>query len=153
MGIRAEILTNIAQRIATVLATNGYSTDVKKVYYDTIPMGIDLNTYELPAVFFIDRQDNLSTQFPQLVGLWDFDLQLWHNEVGDVTMADFVRDVFKSIYADSPTAQINGSFRAIHPSIVEIKPLSISSDLHMIEANRVVIVRIQVHYRTKLFDL
>lgn len=150
---RADIFTNLATRLAKITAANGYQTDVKKVYFDKIPMGMELNSYECPAIFFLDREDPLTTQFPTVVGKWEFDLQLWHNEVSDTDMMKFVGDIFRCIYADSPVAQVNGSFRSIHPNIVEIIPLSIASDLHMIEANRVSVVRLQVHYRTKLFDL
>lgn len=153
MSVRAEILTNIAARLATVTAANGYGTDVKTVYFDKIPMGLDLNDYEMPAIFLLDRLDELNTQQAIIEGLWQFDLQLWNSEVGDVPMIQFVRDVFKALYADSATAQTNGAFRALHVNIVEIKPLSISSDLHMIEANRITIVTFAVRYRTKLFEM
>lgn len=153
MGTRNEILTNLGARLATITVANGYVTDVKKVYYDDIPMGLELNDYDLPAIFLLDRLDELNTQQAIVEGLWQFDLQLWHNKTTDSDMLQFVGDIFKAIFANSPTAQINGSFRAIHAKIVEIRPMTIASDLHMIEANRVSIVTFQCRYRTKLFEM
>ncbi len=153
MGVRAEILTNLATRLQSVTAANGYTTDVKQVYYDTIPMGLELNDYQMPAIFLLDRIDPLKTIQGIIEGMWEFDLQLWNSEVSDAVMLQFVGDIFKAIYADSPVAEMNGAFRSIHPKVVEIIPLSISGDLHMIEANRITNVTFQVRYRSKLFEL
>jgi hypothetical protein len=153
MGIRTEILSNLAARLATVTAANGYTTDVKKVYFDKIPMGLELNDYEMPAIYLLDQVDQLNTQLAIVEGQWNLQLQLWNSEASDTDMLQFIGDVFKSIYANSPVAQTNGAFRSIHANIVEIKPLSISGDLHMIEANRVSILIFELRYRTKLFDL
>lgn len=152
-GIRAEIFTAIATRLATIKTINGYGTDVKKVYFDEIPMGIQLNTYQLPAIFLLDRQDPLETQHSQLVGRWDIDIQLWNLRVGDIKMMQFVRDVYKAIYADSATAQREDQFRSLHPQIVEVKPLWIRGDLNMIQSNRVTELSFTIHYRTRLYNM
>lgn len=153
MTTRGDIGNNLAQRLATLTAANGYATDVKKVYYDKIPMGLALNDYELPAIFLLSKHDKTVTQQDNLVGAWEFVLQIWNNQVSDTDMLQFEGDIFRAIYANSPTAAVSGAFRAIHPAIVEIIPLSISSDLQMIEANRISVISFQVHYRTKLYNL
>jgi hypothetical protein len=116
-------------------------------------MGIQLNKQSLPSIFVLEVPDSIDMQFGCMVGNWDFRLQLWHNEVGDVQMVEFSRDVLKSIFANSPTAQRVDAFRGLHPNITEVIPLSISPDLNMIEANRVTEISFVVRYRTKLFDL
>ena len=153
MSMRGDMLDAFANRVATVTAANGYSTDVKKVYADKIRMGLILNPYQLPAVFIFDVQDTIQLIHGQMLGSWEFDIQLWHNKVGDVEMANYVRDVMKSIFANSPTATRVDAFRAIHPQIVEAKPLSIASDLNMIDANRISEIRFMLSYRTTLFNM
>ena len=153
MSIRGDIFEAIAQRLETITAANGYSTDVKKVYYDQIPMGLELNEYQLPVIFFLDRADILTTRFPVVEGTWELDLQLWHSgDEGDLTMGQFVADIFSAVYANSPTAQVKDQFR-MHPAIVEIKPSSIATDLNMIEANRVFEVSFSVKYRTPIYNM
>jgi hypothetical protein len=153
MSVHGDIQNALAARLATITAANGYATNVLNVYHDEIPMGLDLNDYQLPAIFLLSNLTQLTTQFPKVIGRWQVNLQLWHTKVADSVMYDFVRDVYKAIYADSPTAQVNGSFRALHPKVVEVRPLSLATDLQMIEANRVFVLSFEVHYRTELFDM
>lgn len=152
-SIKGQILAAFANRLTSITTVNGYGTNVKKVYSDKIPMGIQLNKQSLPSIFVLEGPDSIDMQFGCMVGNWDFRLQLWHNEVGDVQMVEFSRDVLKSIFANSPTAQRVDAFRGLHPNITEVIPLSISPDLNMIEANRVTEISFVVRYRTKLFDL
>jgi hypothetical protein len=153
MSLHADIQAALAARLATITTANGYGTNVQTVYYDEIPMGLELNDYQLPAIFLIDNVTPLSTQFPKVQAKWNVTLQLWSAKVSDSVMWDFIKDVFKSLYANSPTAEIVGQFRTIHQKIVEISPLSIASDLQMIEANRVYVISLEVHYRTDLFNM
>jgi hypothetical protein len=153
VSIRAEIFTAIANRLETVKSVNGYSTNVNKVYFDEIPMGIQLQPHQLPAIFLLDRQDPLDTEHKQLVGRWDIDMQLWNVRVGDVAMMQFVRDVYKAIYANSSTAQREDEFRSLHPQIVEVKPLWIRGDLNMIKSNRITELSFSIHYRTRLHNM
>lgn len=147
-------MANIAARLETIKSVNGYTTDVKKVYFDQIPMGIELPKYSLPAIFLLNRVESSRLEHKCYIGLWEFDLQLWHNGgVGDIEMTEFVRNVYKALYANSPTAQVEDQFRGIHESLVELVPLPISADLNMIEANRITVTTFRVHYRTKLFNL
>ena len=152
-SLKGRILDAFATRLAKITTANGYDTNVINVYSNEIPMGIQMNDYELPAIFLLDGPDNFITEHQKLVGAWDLRLQLWHNRVSDKTMMDFVRDVFKVIYADSPTAQRQDMFRGFVPEIHEVIPLSNSPDLNMIEANRVTELSFLVKYRTPLYDL
>jgi len=152
-SIKGQILEAFANRLTLVTTANGYATNVKKIYSDKIPMGIQLNKQQLPAIFVLDGPDSIDMQMGCMNGNWDFRLQLWHNEVGDIQMIEFARDVLKVIFANSPSAQRTDAFRALHPNIVEVIPLSISPDLNMIDANRVTEISFVVRYRTKLFDL
>lgn len=152
MSTRSEIQQAIANRLATITTANGYATDVKTVYSDKIPMGIELNSYQLPAIFLIGEEDNIKMEFPTAQHDWTLSIQLWHNEVDDVDLYNFERDVLKCIYANSPTAEVHGEFRGLHSKIVQIMPLQSLPDLHMIEANRIMILRFSIQFRTKLWD-
>lgn len=153
MTLRGDIIQAIKTRLEKLTAANGYATDVKKVYGDDIPMGIELNSYQMPALFVVDGPENIDFQQSCYLGSWEIRFQLWHNRVSDRIMQEFIRDVFKVIFADSPTAQVWDKFRGLHPSIVEVKPLSITPDLNMIEANRFAELSYLVTYRTKLYNL
>lgn len=153
VSVRGQILEAVKARLETITLANGYLTGVQKVYFDKIPMGLDLAAYHLPAIFLIDGPDSLEFEHACVKGNWDLRLQLWHNEVGDIDMIHFVRDVLKALYADSAVATVNDKFRSLHPSIVELIPATISPDLHMIDANRVSELTFIVRYRTKLFSM
>ncbi len=152
-SIKGQILEAIVNRLTIITTANGFFTGVKKIYSDKIPMGIQLPKHTLPAIFVLEGPDYVQLEHSCMKGSWDIRMQLWHNEVGDIEMIKFARDIFKAIYANSPTAQVLDAFRALHPNIYEFIPLSISPDLHMIEANRVTELSFEVRYRTKLFDL
>lgn len=154
MSTRAQIMTAFATRLAKVTTANGYSTNVRKVFFDKIPMGLQMQDYELPAIFLLDKFDNLQLQIDRVEGRWEFALQLWHTgKQTDATMHEFVADIMKTIYADSPTIQTHGAFRAIHNQIVEVIPLSVTGDLQMIDANRIYELRFVIVYRTKLYTM
>jgi hypothetical protein len=117
-------------------------------------MGIQLSKHQVPAIFLLDRINPIILEHHVVKGDWEFDLQLWHDvDTGDIAMAALVAEVFKVIYADSPSAQVDGEFRKLHPSLVEIVPTTIASDLQMIDANRVQEITFTVKYRTKLFSM
>jgi len=152
MSLRGTLLDLLAARLDTIKETNGYDLTVKKVYYDKIPMGIQLASHEVPCIFLLDSDDRFKPEFKILDADWTIDLQLWNKQVSDKEQAKFVRAVFKAIFANSPTAERVDEFR-IHPAIYGIVPDSVVNDLHMIEANRVTLVRFVVKYRTKPYDL
>lgn len=154
MSVKTQIMTAFAQRLATITAANGYSTDVKKVFYDKIPMGLEAPDYQLPAIYMLDKDDSLSLKINRVEGRWEFYLQIWHKaNVADSVMLDFVADIMKAVFANSPTQQTHGAFKAIHPKIYQVIPLSVTGDLQMIDANRVYDVRFLVVYETELYNM
>jgi hypothetical protein len=73
-------------------------------------------------------------------------------------MDQFVRDVHKVIWADSPTATRNDAWRGpaptgIHESVYSVRPLKTETDLNMIEANRLYMVHIEINFSTFLHNL
>ena len=150
---RALITDGLAERLRKITTANGYGTNVKKVFIDDIPMGLDFDEFEMPAILVISGDDKAEMKHQCMYGSWHHELQLWHNRVSDAVMNEFVRDVYKAIYADSPTLQRNTAFKSIHPSIYDVKPLPILSDLNMIETNRCYIVNLSIEYTAKLWDL
>lgn len=152
MSVHGDIQVAIATRLQSLTAANGYGTDVRSVYHDEIPMGLELNDYQLPAIFLVDNITPIAMKFPIAEQNWQFTLQLWHNRVSDQVMWDFIKDVMKCIYANSPTAQRHDAWRSIHDKIIQIKPLSVAADLNMIEANRVYVLSFELMYRTELFS-
>jgi len=152
-SIKAQIFANFVDRLKTIKESNGYSFTVQKVFADDIPTGLSLEAYELPAILALEAQDKIKMQHQCLDGMWTIELQLIHGDVSDTVMMEFVRDVFKAIYANSPVAERNDAFREIHPSIYQISPLSISPDLNMIEANRFYGISLAIHYRARLYNL
>lgn len=153
MSLKADILASVKTRLTSISEANGYSLSPKEVYVDEIPMGIQLNEYQLPAILLMEGVDTPTTQHRRVDGLMNIIIQLWHNRVGDVIMSNYVRDCFKAIYANSPTAEKEDEFRTIHPKVVEFIPLRITPDLNMIEANRVTELSFNIRYSSRLYDL
>jgi len=154
MSTRSEIMQAIADRLVTITSANGYDLNLKKVYYDKIPMGIQLLSHQLPCLFLLSDSDNPKMQNSCVIGDWTIRIQIWaEGKASDFQMDDYVRDVFKCIYANSSTAQVNDQFRSLHSKLVRIEPLSIDPDLNMIEANRVYELTFKIEYRTNLFSL
>lgn len=152
-SVKAQILAAVGVRLATLTQANGYSLTVKKVYVDEIPMGIQLQQQKLPAIFLMEGVDTPTLQHRRVDGMMNIIIQLWHNRVGDVKMSEYVRDCFKTIYANHPTAQREDEFRSIHSKLVEFIPLRITPDLNMIEANRVTELSFNIRYSSRLYDL
>lgn len=153
MGVRADIAQGLADRLATITNANGYTTNVQRVYYDKIPMGLELEDHELPAILLIAGNDPIERQTVCVNGNWQFFIQMVHMEVTDAVMFEFSREVFKAIYADSPTAMRTDAFRTIDSNIYDIEPVIMEPDLNMINANRFGIIEINIRYRTKMYDL
>lgn len=158
MGTKDNIQLDLATRLRTITAANGYTTDVQNVYGEdsdssNIPMGLDLESYNLPAILILNGRDTPKHQQQWLVGNWLIHLQLIHKPgETDATMKQFVRDVMKAIYADSPTIQRNGEFRKLGQAtnwhIVLVDP-----DVNMIDVNRFTEVVFQVQYHCHPTDL
>ena len=75
MGTRSDIAQGLADRLATITNANGYNTDVQRVYYDKIPLALELAEYEVPAILLIAGEDKLTRERGCLIGDWLFYLQ------------------------------------------------------------------------------
>lgn len=150
---KAQIMDALASKMATITSGNGYDTSVQKVFHNEIPMGLDLDSYELPAVFVIGGDDSVEHNLQWVDGNWQIEVQLLHNDVTDAVMHDFVRDVNKAVFAGSATGDATNAWRSLHPSITYIHLVGIEEDLNMIEANRFFIVKFLVKYKTQPHDL
>ena len=148
---RTEVLNALAARLNTIQAANGYTLSVKKVYYDDIPLGIELADHEVPAILLLDKECRLDHAFSDLSAQWFFELQLIHGQVPDSTMLDFTRQVCKAIFANSPNAENNAGIR-IHPLVYDIHLLGAFGDLHTIDANRFAILEIVLFCSFKPWD-
>lgn len=153
MTKKSDIQKSIVNRLKTIKTSAGYAHSVEEVYVDDTPMGLDFDEFELPAIIVVSGDDTPEMKQKCWHGNWHLEIQIWNTKVTDEVMLEIVRDVYKAIFADSPTAQRNGAFRSLHPSIYKIRPLPIMSDLNMIESNRCYIVNLAVEYTTELWDL
>lgn len=144
----------MVDRIKTVTSANGYDTDIQNVFSDEIPMGMDLDEHEMPAVLVISGKDKPKHQQQWLIGSWLMELQLIHrHEVGDSVMHNFVRDINKAIYANSPTAVRNDAWRTFDGKPHAIWLQEIDTDLNMIDENRFFSITYMVQYHTHPTDL
>lgn len=160
MSVRDGIKTAIINKLKTIKTSVGYGTDVSKVYgadsdsfEDNIPMGLDLEEFNLPAILVITGDDKPEMKQGCLYGHWHYELQLWHNDVSDEKMNVFVRDVYKCLFAGSSAAQRKNAFRSLHPNLHDITPAPIGSDLNMIDGNRCYIANFIIEYATQLWDM
>jgi hypothetical protein len=157
MTIKGDIFTNIVTRLQTITETNGYALTIKNVFADLdgsgIPMGLNLEEHEIPAILLWDGDDPLEEKHQVYEGSWEIMMQLINTRVSDIDMMAFGNAVRRAIYANSPTAQRNDAWRAIHPSIIQFIPLKISTDLNMIEANRIQMLEFMVKYRARPYEI
>lgn len=149
----AAIQEALKTRLETITSANGYTTSVSNVYSDEIPMGLDLDESEMPAIFLIGMGCPFRRETQWYFGDWKFELQLVHDVEPDSTMLQFIRDVAKAIFADSPTAQRKDGFRSLHPAVYDVELHEKISDLNMIEANRIYIMELIVRFQTEIHDL
>lgn len=154
MSLRNDIKVALAARLATITTANGYSTNVMSVYSDEIPMGLELEAQEVPAILLIAADDTMIRKAQNVTfGEWQFAIQLVHEEVSDTIMHNFIADVSKAIFANSSTAQRLDEYRKINSAIYDMDIIKIEPDLNMIEANRFAIIHLVVRYTTQLFNL
>ncbi len=152
--IISSIQENLAQRLLTIKNANGYNTDVKGVHYDSIPMGLELEPHQLPAILLIAIRNEIDRKVNCNINKIVFEVQLIGlDSASDSYMFDFISDVYKAIFANSPTADVLTLFRTIHPSIYDIKSDGSQFDLNMIEANRFAIVDLQVFYNANYINI
>ena len=152
-SLREQIQNGFVTRLGTIKTSNGYETNVRNVFADDIPLGINLDDYDFPAILVVGGDVKLKRERNCLYANWEIEVQLFHSYVDDATMHRFVRDVAKAIFADSPTANRTEGFRTIHPEIYEIWLDRIDSDLNMIEANRFFCLYFVVAYKTHIYNL
>lgn len=153
-SLRSDIGLAIKARLATITAANGYATDLKAVYYDEIPMGMELSSEQLPALFLLDDGQNHNHLHGVIEVQWSLRMQIFTGEnESDEYLNKIIRAVAKALWANSPTAEVNDQFRSIHPSIYQLTSVGDETDLHMIDSNRVATIRAIVHYRTKPYNL
>lgn len=148
MGLLSDIQTGLATRILTVKTVNGYTTNINNVFYDKIPMALELEEYELPAVLLLLSNLTIERKIGCNENTANFEIQLiLPGEAGDSEVIQFASDVYKAIYSDSPmVVNING-IRTIHPAIFDVKSDNIEFDVNMIEANRFAMITLQVMFR------
>jgi len=153
-SIVAQVVQAIVDRIDQVKTANGYPRDIKRIFYDKLPMGLELQPHEMAAVLVIDegarlKHDKLRLDIDQTLRL---QLILERDEK-DEAIYELFRSIIKTLFANSPGAERIDGFRGIHPSITQLVFLDYQTDLHMIDSNRIATMRLSVQYRTKLFDL
>lgn len=151
---RTTIGKAIRDRLATVTTANGYASNIKKVFFDAIPMGLELKVTDLPCVMMLDEGAPYNHEHGKLDVAMSLRLQVW--DKGDRTdeqLHDHLRAIAKAIYANSPTANVLDAWRSFHPSLTWVELVGDEGDLHMIEANRVATLNLIVHYRTTPIDL
>lgn len=152
---RKELIqASLRDRIKTVTNANGYDTDVQNVYMDEIPMGLDLDEYQLPAVLVISGKDSPKHEHQCVAGKWLIELQLIHKStVGDSEMLKFQRDIIKAIYANSPTVQRADAWRTFNGKPSGIWLQELDTDLNMIDANRFYGITLLINYHGHITDL
>lgn len=154
MSTRGNISTAIAVRLATITEANGYDIGFKQIFYDKIPMGLQLGKFDLPAIFMIDEGAPYEHEMGCVDVLWALRLQLWFKkDEPDSVLHDGIRAVSKCLFANSPTAQRLDAWRELNPKIHWIELVGDEGDLNMIDANRVATLNLIVHYRTNPLDL
>jgi hypothetical protein len=151
---KGDIFTSLATAIATVTTANGYDTNIIKVFADQIPMGLDLDDYELPAVLVIAGPDKIKHEHQCIRGAWFIDLQLIHRaDATSQDMLNFCRDINKAIYANSPTATRTDAWRIWNGKPFNVLTVNIEPDLNLIEGNRFAIMTHLIEYHTTPTEL
>lgn len=148
MGLLSDIQINLATRLAKIKTVNGYTTNVNNILYDKIPMGLELEDHELPAILLLLGSLNIQRMVGCNENTANFEIQLiLPADASDEEMIQFASDVYKVIYSDDPVVTNINGIRTIHPAIFDIKSDNIEFDLNMIEANRFAMITLQVMFR------
>lgn len=146
MSVKTQIQTDLKARLETIKTANGYPITVYNVYNDAIPLAMDLQEFEVPAILILNGKDTPKHEHQWIRGQWLIHLQLIHKKAAsDEQMAIFKNSIYRAIYANSPTIERNGEFRKIGAStqwhIVLEDP-----DLNMIDVNRMTEIVFEVQY-------
>jgi hypothetical protein len=151
-SLKTQILYALKDRLAIVKVANGWPVDVNEIFVDEIPMGLDMQPHQLPAIIVMDDQDIFSHEHQALDCAWKIELQLVLEKCPDSKVHELARNVLKAIFAGHPTTESNGGFR-FHPAVTWVQLQAQHGDLHMIEANRMASIELVIHYRTKPWNL
>lgn len=152
-SLRSEIFTAFATRLQSITAANGYPIPIKRVFFDKIPLGLELTPEDLPALFALDDGATMEHQHQIVDVALALRVQIVDaEEQSDDRMNELLREVAKALWANSPTAQVQDQFR-IHSRVYQMEMDSDETDLHMIDGNRIATTRLIVHYRTRPYDL
>jgi hypothetical protein len=150
----AQIQQSLVDRLKTITTANGYRTNVLNVYADEIPMGISLESYEVPAILVITGKSIYKYQTQCVYVTTLFELQLIHRDTAnDTDMNNFVGDVSRAIHANSPTLIKNDAFRTFAGKPTSFRMLETDTDLNMIDANRFYCVTWEAEYHAHPTDL
>ena len=146
MSVKTDIQTALKARLATITTANGYPLTVHNVFNDALPLAMDLQEFEVPAILILNGKDTPKHEHQWIEGRWLMHLQLIHKKAAsDEEMEIFANSVFRSIYADSPTVRKNGEFRRLGKAtqwhIVLVDP-----DVNMIDVNRMTEIVFEVQY-------
>lgn len=154
MNLLYDILSSIGTRLETIKTANGYATNINEVYIEKIPMGLSLEPHELPAVLLIPGLVKIDPKGQNKIYCeWVIYLQLIHDQVSTLIMFDFVKEIAKAIFANSPSANRQDEYRLINPSVYKMDISHIEPDLNMIDANRFSIMELNVKFITQYNEL
>lgn len=153
MGLLSDIQDALVARLATITAANGYSTEVKAVYFDKIPMATQLDPYQLPAILLLFN----AVEVEKIVGCNRtkaiFEVQCIDvGESTDKDMINFTSNVYKAVFYDSPIDTAL-AFRDMNSAIYDIDSPGIEYDLNMIEANRFAMINLQIIFNSQFHNL
>lgn len=153
-SLRSAIGLAIKGRLESITEANGYPIGVKKVFYDRIPLGLELAPEEMPALFLLDDGAAMNHEHGLVNVVRAWRVQIVDGETADDDrMNELIRLVAKALWANSPSAQVQDQFRSMHPAVYQMAMTEDETDLHMIEGNRIASAQFLVHYRTRPYDL
>lgn len=153
-SVRSQVGLALRTRLASITAANSYPIEIKQVYYDKIPLGLELTPEDLPALFLLDDGADTKHLHGVIEVARQFRVQIVDQEDStDDRMNELIRLVAKAVWANSATAEVQDQFRSIHERIYQVEMVGDETDLHMIEGNRIASTQMIVHYRTRPYDL
>jgi len=152
-SIRSDVGIALKTRLETIKTANGYPVGFAHVFYDEIPLSLELSPEDLPAVFLLDEGGAYAHEHQVLNVTRSWRLQLIHGEEAtDEQMNELIRMISKAIFANHPTANVQDAFR-FHERVYQVSLETDETDLRMIEGNRIATVNLLTYYRTRPQDL
>lgn len=151
-SLTGDVVGALATRLRTITLANNYPVELKKVFDGRMPMSMDLQKHEMPAVLIFLGPNEFKREQGMVNNFLKVNLEIVAPQVADDLMHQYVRMLGKCIFANSPTGKTNSDFR-FHPSVVECWIESVNTDFNMIEGNRIWEVVLMIHYRSRFTDL